>query len=70
MENKSTYEEALEKLFDRANHDEYLGRSNKEKSLAFLRENTIFKDIIKEAIDKANRYDKLVKEEIEKNDQK
>ena len=59
-----TSKEALEELFDRANHDEYLGRSNVEKSLNFLQENSMFKDTILQDLDRLKNLKKVINDKI------
>jgi len=45
--------EALNKLLDRANHDEFLGRIETDKAINFLNENQAFANTIKQALIKA-----------------
>ena len=52
--------EALEKLLDRANHDEYLGRIGTEEAIKFLNENQIFIATIKQTLLKAQEQENVL----------
>ena len=59
--------EALNKLLDRANHDEYLGRIETDKAINFLNENQAFANTIKQALIKAQEQEKVLEIIFEKN---
>ena len=50
--------ETLDKLLDRANHDEYLSRIGTEEAIKFLNENQMFVTSIKQALLKAQEQEK------------
>ncbi|MBO7691934.1 MAG: hypothetical protein J6T10_04780 [Methanobrevibacter sp.] len=53
--------EALNKLLDRANHDEYLARIDRKEAIKFLNENQTFVASIKQALLKAQEQEDKVK---------
>jgi len=54
--------ETLDKLLDRANHDEYLSRIGTEEAIKFLNENQMFVTSIKQALIKAQDQEKELKQ--------
>ena len=56
---ESNPSEALNKLLDRANHDEYLSRIGTEKAVKFLNENQMFVTVIKQAVLKAQEQENV-----------
>lgn len=55
-----TSKEALEKIYDRANHDEYLSRCNKVQALNFIEDNKKYRNIIEQYLERLEKLEKVI----------
>ena len=55
-----TSKEALERLYNKAYHDEYLERVSQEKAIAFLRETTADYNTIKQDLERLEKLEKVI----------